>query len=190
MMTRARLRVPPTRTCLLPRAAPGITPPATSRRHSTTCPLGRRARSEPDPAPVLLTEDELEVARERSPLAPAIEARHVVAIGDAEANLLWRSGAIPTNTPRCCVQSRAEGASTARVHHRCRCANYGCLDRRSPHLFPERLSWSTKAPQLIPLEALTRAPKAGGRVPIRSGANRLRFRLGRYGPWRSHMYAD
>jgi hypothetical protein len=55
-------------------------------------------------APVVLDEDELEEARERSPLAPAIEAilstlssldgeaRHVVAVGDADANLLWVAG--------------------------------------------------------------------------------------------------
>ncbi|MGO9974701.1 MAG: GAF domain-containing protein [Solirubrobacteraceae bacterium] len=55
-------------------------------------------------APVLLTEGELEGARERSPLAPAVgliqsslsildrDARHIVAIGDAHANLLWVTG--------------------------------------------------------------------------------------------------
>ena len=55
-------------------------------------------------APVRLTSAELEDARERSPLAPAIDvihaalsgidadARHIVAIGDARANLLWVSG--------------------------------------------------------------------------------------------------
>ena len=59
---------------------------------------------EADGAPVVLTDEELADARERSPLAPAIEAildilsgldaeaRHVVAIGDAEANLLWVTG--------------------------------------------------------------------------------------------------
>ena len=59
---------------------------------------------EADGAPVVLTDEELASARERSPLAPAIEAildilsgldaeaRHVVAIGDAEANLLWVTG--------------------------------------------------------------------------------------------------
>jgi len=59
---------------------------------------------EADGAPVVLTDDELEKARERSALAPAIEAiletlssldaeaRHVVAIGDAQANLLWVTG--------------------------------------------------------------------------------------------------
>ena len=55
-------------------------------------------------AAVRLAGDELERARERSPLAPAIgvirstlssldeDARHIVAIGDARANLLWVSG--------------------------------------------------------------------------------------------------
>jgi hypothetical protein len=55
-------------------------------------------------APVVLDDEELQQARDRSPLAPAIdailaalsgldaEARHVVAIGDAEANLLWVTG--------------------------------------------------------------------------------------------------
>ncbi len=55
-------------------------------------------------APVRLSTDELEAARERSPLAPAIgaihltlssfdeDARHIVAIGDAGANLLWVTG--------------------------------------------------------------------------------------------------
>ena len=59
---------------------------------------------EADGAPVVLTDDQLENARERSPLARAVEAildtlsgldaeaRHVVAIGDAEANLLWVTG--------------------------------------------------------------------------------------------------
>jgi len=61
---------------------------------------------EADGAPVVLTDEELENARARSRLAPAIEAildtlssldaeaRHVVAIGDAEANLLWVTGNI------------------------------------------------------------------------------------------------
>ncbi len=55
-------------------------------------------------APVRLTGDELEQARERSPLAPAVDlihsaisildrdARHIVAIGDERANLLWVTG--------------------------------------------------------------------------------------------------
>lgn len=55
-------------------------------------------------APIALARDELEEARERSPLTPAIEAilatlsnldgeaRHVVAISDADANLLWVTG--------------------------------------------------------------------------------------------------
>jgi hypothetical protein len=55
-------------------------------------------------APVVLDGDELLAARARSPLAPVIdqilaglssldyEARHVVAIGDSDANLLWVSG--------------------------------------------------------------------------------------------------
>lgn len=55
-------------------------------------------------APIALDENELAQARERSPLAPAVEpilstlsnldgqARHVVAIGDADANLLWVTG--------------------------------------------------------------------------------------------------
>jgi hypothetical protein len=55
-------------------------------------------------APVRLGLDELETARERSPLAPAVgvilstlsslddDARHIVAIADAQANLLWVSG--------------------------------------------------------------------------------------------------
>jgi GAF domain len=55
-------------------------------------------------APVRLTADELDEARERSPLAHAVDAihstlsllnedaRHIVAIGDAQANLLWVSG--------------------------------------------------------------------------------------------------
>lgn len=55
-------------------------------------------------APLRLSGDELERARERSPLAPAVtsiletlsgldgDARHVIAISDAEANLLWVSG--------------------------------------------------------------------------------------------------
>ena len=55
-------------------------------------------------APVRLTPSELERAQERSPLGPAIavihsklssldeDARHIVAIADAEANLLWVSG--------------------------------------------------------------------------------------------------
>ncbi len=55
-------------------------------------------------APVVLSEAELEEMRERSPLAPAVdailttlsgldaEARHVLAIGDAKANLLWVTG--------------------------------------------------------------------------------------------------
>jgi hypothetical protein len=52
-------------------------------------------------APVRISGDELEEARERLPLAPPIgviqstlssldqDARHIVAIGDAAANLLW-----------------------------------------------------------------------------------------------------
>jgi hypothetical protein len=55
-------------------------------------------------APVTLSEDELQAARARSSLTPAVaaimatlssldtEARHVVAISDASANLLWVSG--------------------------------------------------------------------------------------------------
>jgi GAF domain len=55
-------------------------------------------------APVLLTPAELEGARERSPLSPAIgvihsklssldeDARHIVAIADSDANLLWVTG--------------------------------------------------------------------------------------------------
>ena len=55
-------------------------------------------------APLRLTGSELEEARARSPLAPVIDvirstvssldgdARHIVAIGDASANLLWVSG--------------------------------------------------------------------------------------------------
>ncbi|HEY2650484.1 MAG TPA: GAF domain-containing protein [Solirubrobacteraceae bacterium] len=55
-------------------------------------------------ASVVLDDEALEELRERSPLAPAVdailatlsgldaEARHVVAIGDAEANLLWVTG--------------------------------------------------------------------------------------------------
>jgi hypothetical protein len=55
-------------------------------------------------APIVLDEAQLGEARERSPLAPATaailstlsslegEARHVVAIGDADANLLWVTG--------------------------------------------------------------------------------------------------
>jgi hypothetical protein len=55
-------------------------------------------------APVVLAGDALELARARSPLAPAIaaitatlspletEARHMVAISDADANLLWVMG--------------------------------------------------------------------------------------------------
>jgi hypothetical protein len=73
-------------------------------------------------APVRLTGDELEGARERSPLAPAVgvirstlssldeDARHIVAIGDAHANLLWVSG-----DPGACERAREmrfeEGAS-------------------------------------------------------------------------------
>ena len=64
-------------------------------------------------APVRLTAGELEEARERSPLAPAIEvihstlssldrdARHIVAIGDADATLLWVSG-----DPEACERAR------------------------------------------------------------------------------------
>jgi hypothetical protein len=61
---------------------------------------------EPDQAgaPIRFTNDELELARERSPLSPAVEviqstlsglnddARHIVAIADADANLLWVAG--------------------------------------------------------------------------------------------------
>ena len=55
-------------------------------------------------APVRLTPTELEHAQERSPLAPAIgvihsklssldtEARHIIAIADGDANLLWVTG--------------------------------------------------------------------------------------------------
>ena len=55
-------------------------------------------------APVRLTPDELDAARRRSPLAPAVDvihstlssldedARHIVAIADAQANLLWVTG--------------------------------------------------------------------------------------------------
>jgi transcriptional regulator of acetoin/glycerol metabolism len=55
-------------------------------------------------APVRFGPDELAAAREDSPLAPVVgvifstlsglddDARHVVAIGDAEANLLWVTG--------------------------------------------------------------------------------------------------
>jgi hypothetical protein len=64
-------------------------------------------------APVRLTSAELEQARERSPLAPVIgvihsklssldeDARHIVAIGDADANLLWVTG-----DPDTCEQAR------------------------------------------------------------------------------------
>jgi GAF domain len=73
-------------------------------------------------APVRLIGDELELARERSPLAPVVgvihstlsslneDARHIVAIGDAHANLLWVSG-----DPGACEQARGmrfeEGAA-------------------------------------------------------------------------------
>jgi hypothetical protein len=55
-------------------------------------------------APLRMTPNELERARERSPLAPAIgvvhsklssldeDARHIIAIADSEANLLWVTG--------------------------------------------------------------------------------------------------
>jgi len=55
-------------------------------------------------APIRLGSDELEAARQRSPLAPAVDvilstlssldedARHIVAIADAHANLLWVKG--------------------------------------------------------------------------------------------------
>jgi GAF domain len=55
-------------------------------------------------APIVLSGEALEMARERSPLAPALdaivgtlsgldaEARHVLAISDADANLLWVTG--------------------------------------------------------------------------------------------------
>ena len=55
-------------------------------------------------ASVRMTADELEEARERSPLAPAVgvihsmlsslddDARQIIAIGDAQANLLWVTG--------------------------------------------------------------------------------------------------
>jgi len=55
-------------------------------------------------APLRLTSDDLERAREHSPLAPAVgaihgilssldkDARQIVAIGDADANLLWVTG--------------------------------------------------------------------------------------------------
>jgi hypothetical protein len=73
-------------------------------------------------APVRLTSGELEEARERSPLAPAVrvihstlssmdqDARHIVAISDAHANLLWVTG-----DPDTCERAREmrfqEGAS-------------------------------------------------------------------------------
>ena len=73
-------------------------------------------------APVRLTPTDLERARERSPLGPAIgaihsklssldeDARHIVAIGDSDANLLWVTGDRDT-----CERARAmrfeEGAA-------------------------------------------------------------------------------
>jgi transcriptional regulator of acetoin/glycerol metabolism len=73
-------------------------------------------------APVRLTGDELEAAREASGLAPAIEtilqtlsivdsaAQHVVAIGDAQANLLWIAGD-PHTVDRAGEMHFSEGAS-------------------------------------------------------------------------------
>ncbi|MGA2926651.1 MAG: GAF domain-containing protein [Solirubrobacteraceae bacterium] len=73
-------------------------------------------------APVALTADELHAARERSPLAPVVgvihatlsglddDARHIVAIGDEQASLLWVTG-----DPRTCERALAmrfqEGAA-------------------------------------------------------------------------------
>jgi len=73
-------------------------------------------------APVRFTGDELVAARERCPLAPVVSvirselsgldgvARHIVAVGDAFANLLWVSG-----DPLTCERARAmrfqEGAA-------------------------------------------------------------------------------
>jgi len=74
-------------------------------------------------APVGLTSDELEEAREGSPLAPAVgavrdllsnldkDARHIVAIGDADATLLWVTGD-PDTCERAALAMRfQEGAS-------------------------------------------------------------------------------
>ncbi len=73
-------------------------------------------------APVRLVGDALVAARERSGLAPAIEtilqtvsivggsAHHVVAIGDAEANLLWIAGD-PRTVDRAGEMRFSEGAS-------------------------------------------------------------------------------
>ncbi len=73
-------------------------------------------------APIRLDPADLETAREISPLAPAVDAvlgaltrldndaRHVVAIGDANANLLWVTGN-PAALERAREMSFEEGAS-------------------------------------------------------------------------------
>lgn len=75
-------------------------------------------------APLRLSLDGLELARERSPLAPAVaaihstlstlddDAQHIVAIGDAQANLLWVTGA-PAAVERSREMRFQEGASWA-----------------------------------------------------------------------------
>ena len=72
-------------------------------------------------APIRLDPADLEAARESSPLAPAVDAilgtlsnldtdaRHVVAIGDANANLLWVTGD-PAALERARAMSFEEGA--------------------------------------------------------------------------------
>jgi transcriptional regulator of acetoin/glycerol metabolism len=73
-------------------------------------------------APLRLSGDELEAARERSRLASTVEsiletislvdgtAHHVVAIGDADANLLWVAGD-PHTVERACEMRFQEGAA-------------------------------------------------------------------------------
>jgi GAF domain len=73
-------------------------------RHSWQRSLASGVAPDQGGAPLRMTPNELERAQERSPLGPAIEvihsklssldedARHIVAIADAEANLLWVTG--------------------------------------------------------------------------------------------------
>jgi hypothetical protein len=73
-------------------------------------------------APLRMTPSELAHAKERSPLRPAIavihsklsgfdeDARHIVAIADAEANLLWVTGD-PDTCERACEMRFQEGAA-------------------------------------------------------------------------------
>ena len=73
-------------------------------------------------APGRLTPDQLDDARQRSPLAPAVgviysalssiaaDSRHIVAIGDTTANLLWMTGD-PGACERALAMHFQEGAS-------------------------------------------------------------------------------